>query len=79
MGWLRQQAGRVIHNLIWRTRFIAVWASRMLGLTEPRKFNAAAVAAGMTFVLPGIESESVFTYGICDGLVQGGLRGGAGV
>jgi len=75
MSWLGEQVGRVTHNMIWRTRFLSTWARRMLGLTEARKFNSAQVAEGMTFVLPGIESESIFTYGICDGLVSGGLRG----
>ena len=44
-------------------------------MAQPRQFSTAAVAAGLTFVLPGIESESIFTYGICDGLLDGGLPG----
>ena len=47
----------------------------MLGLAERRKFHPDAIATGLTLVLPGIESESIMTYGICDGLVDGGIAG----
>jgi len=58
-----------------RTRFIQLWVQRGLGLVQPRTLDAALLEEGLTLVLPGIESESVFTYGMCDGLADGGVRG----
>lgn len=74
--WLVSQYQRAVNSCVWRWRFISNTATRAMGMCQPRTFCEAEVAEGMTFVLPGIESESVFTYGICDGLVNGGLRGG---
>ncbi len=74
-SWLLSYMGRIRMTMTWRLRFINNWVSRAMGMVEPRTFSEADVAEGMTFVLPGIEAESVFTYGICDGLVNGGLRG----
>lgn len=73
--WWITQYRRVANSMLWRWRFISTWTQRAMGMCEPRKFCEADMAEGMTFVLPGIEAESVFTYGICDGLVNGGLRG----
>lgn len=73
--WVVTQYRRAINSIIWRYRFISNWTTRAMGMCEPRTFSQEEIAEGMTFVLPGIESESVFTYGICDGLLEGGLRG----
>jgi len=73
--WLASQLRRAVNTMLWRWRFLSNWTRRAMGMCQPRTFCQAEVAEGMTFVLPGIESESVFTYGICDGLLNGGLRG----
>lgn len=72
---LRQLARRIRDNLLWRTRFLSLAARRALGIAQPRRFSAAHLAEGLTLVLPGIESESIFTYGICDSLSDGGIPG----
>ncbi len=58
-----------------RLKFAELWVSRGLGLIQPRTLDAALLEKGLTLVLPGIESESVFTYGMCDGLQAGGVEG----
>jgi len=58
-----------------RLKFAEIWISRGLGLIQPRTLDAALLNDGLTLVLPGIESESIFTYGMCDGLHEGGVRG----
>jgi pimeloyl-ACP methyl ester carboxylesterase len=60
---------------ILRRRFMSNWLRRGLGLTQPRTLDQSALHQGLTLVLPGIESESVFTYGMCDGLKDGGVQG----
>ena len=72
---VKQYLRRGVSAVEWRTRFLSGWARRVTGLMEPRKFHPEQVSQGITFVLPGIEAESVFTYGICDGLVAGGMPG----
>src|ERR1035437_8098884 len=57
-----------------RLRFLSMWVRRGLGIVQPRTLDPALLEHGLTLVLPGIESESVFTYGMCDGLADGGLR-----
>lgn len=64
----------LLHTIEWRTRFAMQVVRRAVGLAEQRQFGVQSLSDGLTFVLPGIESESVFTYGICDGLLAGGLR-----
>ena len=54
---------------------MALWISRGLGIVRPRTLNPALLEEGLTLVLPGVESESVFTYGMCDGLHDGGVKG----
>jgi pimeloyl-ACP methyl ester carboxylesterase len=68
-------AGQLRDYTVLRTRFAALWVQRGLGLIQPRTLDAALLDQGMTFVLPGIESESIFTYGMCDGLQDGGVEG----
>jgi pimeloyl-ACP methyl ester carboxylesterase len=58
-----------------RIAFISLFLRRGLGLVQPRTLNPALLTHGLTLVLPGIESESVFTYGMCDGLADGGVPG----
>jgi pimeloyl-ACP methyl ester carboxylesterase len=58
-----------------RLQFASLWIRRGLGLVEPRTLDASLLPLGLTLVLPGIESESVFTYGMCDGLADGGVQG----
>ena len=58
-----------------RLAFLSLWVRRGLGLVQPRTLDPALLPCGLTLVLPGIESESVFTYGMCDGLHAGGLPG----
>src|SRR6185436_2066873 len=58
-----------------RLKFISLFARRGLGLVQPQTLDAALLDRGLTLVLPGIESESVFTYGMCDGLQEGGVPG----
>ncbi len=48
---------------------------RGLGIVQPRTLDPALLQHGLTMVLPGIESESVFSYGMCDGLQEGGVKG----
>jgi pimeloyl-ACP methyl ester carboxylesterase len=52
-----------------------MFVSRGLGLVQPRSLDPALLHDGLTLVLPGIEAESVFTYGMCDGLLDGGVQG----
>ncbi len=49
--------------------------ARGLGIRQPRTLDPVLLEKGLTLVLPGIESESVFTYGMCDGLHEGGVEG----
>ncbi|HUO10897.1 MAG TPA: hypothetical protein VM008_21525 [Phycisphaerae bacterium] len=58
-----------------RLKFAEMWVMRGLGIRRARTLDAALLQEGLTLVLPGIESESVFTYGMCDGLHEGGVRG----
>ncbi len=58
-----------------RYRFMALWITRGLGIVQPRTLDPALLEEGLTLVLPGVESESVFTYGMCDGLHDGGVKG----
>src|SRR5437764_265848 len=44
-----------------RMKFISLWVRRGLGIVQPRALNPALLEHGLTLVLPGIESESVFT------------------
>jgi pimeloyl-ACP methyl ester carboxylesterase len=67
------------HVLSVRGAFVALWIRRGLGLVPPRPVDPALLDRGLTLVLPGIESESVFTHGMCDGLQAGGLPGAIGV
>ncbi|MEI8196230.1 MAG: hypothetical protein WCI73_10005, partial [Phycisphaerae bacterium] len=62
-------------NAAWRARFMWLWWRRAVGITPPRRFSTAHLAQGLTFVLPGIEAESVCTYGMCDGLLAGKVAG----
>ncbi len=55
-----------------RVKFAELWISRGLGIRRARTLDPALLNDGLTLVLPGIESESVFTYGMCDGLHEGG-------
>ncbi len=72
---LRRLAGQVHDYTVLRARFASLWIRRGLGLVQPRSLDASRLDEGLTLVLPGIESESVFTYGMCDGLLDGGVRG----
>jgi pimeloyl-ACP methyl ester carboxylesterase len=72
---IRRLAGEVRNYALLRTKFITLWIERGLGLVQPRTLDAALLDRGLTFVLPGIESESIFTYGMCDGLLDGGVQG----
>src|SRR5438309_2013072 len=58
-----------------RPKFASLWIQRGLGIVQPRTLDAALLDCGLTLVLPGIESESIFTYGMCDGLNDGGVQG----
>jgi len=58
-----------------RLQFSSLWVRRGLGLVQPRTLDPALLDRGLTLVLPGIESESIFTYGMCDGLANGGVQG----
>ena len=71
-AWWRQ----MVTNVALRGQFAATWIARGVGLTKPRAADPALLADGVTFVLPGIEAESIFTWGICDGLTMGGIPGG---
>ena len=73
------RARYVLHSfraaLTSRIAFLSLWARRGLGIVQPRTLDPALLKDGLTLVLPGIESESVFTYGMCDGLHAGGVSG----
>jgi hypothetical protein len=58
-----------------RGKFLSAWTKRGLGLTQPRAIDPKLMEHGITFVCPGIETESIFTWGICDGLTMGGVPG----
>jgi hypothetical protein len=58
-----------------RVRFAQIFVARGLGIIQPRTLDPALLEKGLTLVLPGIEAESVFTYGMCDGLHEGGVEG----
>jgi pimeloyl-ACP methyl ester carboxylesterase len=70
-----RRARQLWHILSVRIAFLWLWVRRGLGIAEPRTLDPALLAQGLTLVLPGIESESVFTYGMCDGLNAGGIPG----
>ncbi len=74
-----RRARHLFHQLLeysqLRLKFASLWIRRGLGLVQPRTLDASLLNHGLTFVLPGIESESVFTYGMCDGLLDGGVQG----
>ena len=72
---VQRLAGQLRDYTILRTRFASQWCQRGLGLVQPRTLDAALLDRGLTLVLPGIESESIFTYGMCDGLSDGGVEG----
>src|ERR1035438_9880804 len=73
------RAKHLIHQFIdystLRLQFASLWIRRGLGLVQPRTLDTALLHRGLTVVLPGIESESIFTYGMCDGLADGGVPG----
>lgn len=72
----RKRLWRQLHDYATlRLKFANLWIRRGLGLVQPRTLDPALLHHGLTFVLPGIESESVFTYGMCDGLFDGGVPG----
>ena len=75
----RVRAKRLWHQVrdytLLRVKFANLWIRRGLGLVQPRTLNPALLEEGLTLVLPGIESESIFTYGMCDGLLDGGVPG----
>ena len=67
------------HVISVRIAFLALWARQELGIAQRRTLDPARLDRGLTLVLPGIESESVFTHGMCNGLQTGGLPGAIGV
>ena len=66
---------RLREDISGRLGFLSLWIRRGLGIVQPRTLDPALLEQGLTLVLPGIEAESVFTYGMCDGLHEGGLPG----
>ncbi|MGN6368749.1 MAG: hypothetical protein ACTHN5_10855 [Phycisphaerae bacterium] len=58
-----------------RVKFAELWITRGLGIRRARTLDPALLKDGLTLVLPGIESESGFSYGMCDGLHEGGVKG----
>jgi hypothetical protein len=64
-----------LRNLQRRSELLSFWVRRGLGLVQPRALDESLLADGLTLVLPGIEAESVWTYGMCDGLHEGGVKG----
>jgi pimeloyl-ACP methyl ester carboxylesterase len=62
-------------NVRRRMELVSFWLRRGLGLAQPRTLDTALLQDGLTLVLPGIEAESVWTYGMCDGLCDGGVKG----
>lgn len=66
---------QLIDHTVLRLRFVSLWMRRGLGIVQPRTLDPALLPEGLTLVLPGIESESVFSYGMCDGLHEGGVPG----
>jgi hypothetical protein len=62
-------------NMRRRSQLLSFWVRRGLGLCQPRTLDEALLTDGLTLVLPGIEAESVWTYGMCDGLADGGVKG----
>ena len=75
----RGSAKTFFHGLVeaskLRVKFAELWITRGLGIRRARTLDPALLNDGLTLVLPGIESESVFTYGMCDGLHEGGVKG----
>ncbi len=67
--------GKVREYTRLRMKFIELVVLRGLGIRQPRTLDPALLQRGLTLVLPGIESESVFTYAMCDGLHEGGVTG----
>jgi pimeloyl-ACP methyl ester carboxylesterase len=70
-----RRAGYLWHALSVRIAFLALWIRRGLGIEPPRTLDPDLLDRGLTLVLPGIESESVFTRGMCEGLQAGGVPG----
>src|SRR4051812_19610502 len=60
--------GGIREFAVLRAQFFSLWVRRGLGLTQARSLDPTLLDQGLTLVLPGIESESVYTYGMCDGL-----------
>lgn len=73
--WVNLRLRGMAQGLGLRAKFVTAWVQRGLGLVQPRAADPALLAEGVTFVCPGIESESIFTWGICDGLTMGGVPG----
>jgi pimeloyl-ACP methyl ester carboxylesterase len=67
------------HVISVRIAFLSLWMRQGLGIAQRRTPDPGLLDRGLTLVLPGIESESVFTHGMCDGLQAGGLAGAIGV
>ena len=75
-----RKAKTLFHGLVeaskLRVKFAELWITRGLGIRRARTLDPALLNDGLTLVLPGIESESVFTYGLCAmGLHEGGVKG----
>jgi pimeloyl-ACP methyl ester carboxylesterase len=66
---------KIAHYSRLRVRFAQIFIARGLGILQPKTLDPALLDKGLTLVLPGIEAESVFTYGMCDGLHAGGVAG----
>jgi pimeloyl-ACP methyl ester carboxylesterase len=58
-----------------RLKLVSFFVLRGLGIRQPRTLDASLLPEGLTIILPGIEAESIFTYGMCDGLQDGGVPG----
>jgi hypothetical protein len=74
-NWLTARFRMMLQEMGLRGKFITAWTKRGLGLIQPRAIDPALMEHGITFVCPGIETESIFTWGICDGLTMGGVPG----
>lgn len=74
-----KRAKNILHGIstwvAFRYRFMSLWIRRGFGIVQPRTLDPKLLEDGLTLVLPGVESESVFTYGMCDGLHDGGVKG----
>ncbi len=66
---------RFVYSVRLHTHFYGMLLKRAVGLWRPIPVDAARLAQGVTFVLPGVEGESPYCHGMCNGLKDADIPG----